>query len=308
MSFLLVIIIIFGLMIFEIINSIDNAIVNATVLKTMSEKWRKWFLIGGIFTAIFLVRGVLPFLIIWLVVPEIGIIDSFKMIFQENPHLQELLEDKQGIILLGSGVFLLLLYLHWLFLEKKEPLFFIERIIQPHHGFWFFTSAALILLTLLIFASYSPFLMLSAAIGNALFFILYGFKEQAEKLEQNLLAKNNSFSDFSKLIYLEVLDVCFSIDSVVGAFAFTTMVPLIMIGGGIGALVVREITIKGINKIGKYKFLKNGAMTSIGFLGIFLILESFEVNLAEALPTVITVSVVGFAFWQSRIHLCQTAE
>jgi hypothetical protein len=36
-----------GLSLFEVINSIDNAIINSEVLSTMSEKSRKWFLSWG---------------------------------------------------------------------------------------------------------------------------------------------------------------------------------------------------------------------------------------------------------------------
>ncbi len=36
-----------GLCIFEIVSSLDNAIVNAQVLATMSMKARKWFLFWG---------------------------------------------------------------------------------------------------------------------------------------------------------------------------------------------------------------------------------------------------------------------
>jgi hypothetical protein len=76
-------------------------------------------------------------------------------------------------------------------------------------------------------------------------------------------------------MYLEVLDASFSIDGVIGAFAFTMSVPLILVGNGIGALVVREFTIRGIDVIAKYAYLKNGAMYSIGMLGTIMILESF---------------------------------
>ena len=39
------ILIIFGLSLFEVIISVDNAIINAEVLSTMSKKGRKWFLL-----------------------------------------------------------------------------------------------------------------------------------------------------------------------------------------------------------------------------------------------------------------------
>jgi hypothetical protein len=62
---------------------------------------------------------------------------------------------------------------------------------------------------------------------------------------------------------------------VIGAFAFTISVPLILIGNGIGAFVVREFTIKGMDLITRFSYLKNGAMYSIGMLGTLMALESF---------------------------------
>lgn len=64
-------------------------------------------------------------------------------------------------------------------------------------------------------------------------------------------------------------------DGVIGAFAFTISVPLILLGNGIGALVVRELTVRGIDLISKFAYLKNGAIYSIGMLGTLTILESF---------------------------------
>jgi len=297
------IIIIFGLIIFETVNSIDNAIVNAYVLKTMSEKWRKIFLFWGILTAVFIIRGLLPLLVVWLSVPEIGFIGAFNAMFSSNPEIADLMEARKGIILIGAGVFLLLLYLHWLFLEEKHPLFVVDKFIKPNYGVWFYGFAAIILVVLLYLARSSPFLMLSAAVGNAVFFIMYGFREQAEKQETKLKGNVNQFSDLSKLLYLEVLDASFSFDGVMGAFAFTTSVPLILIGNGIGALIVRQLTIKSIDKVAKYRFLKNGAMTSIGLLGVFIILKSFGFEIPEVLPTLITFLLVGVAFWQSKKFL-----
>ena len=60
-----ILIILMGLVLFEIINSVDNAIINAEILTTMSKPARKWFLIVGVFTAVFVVRGTLPWLIVW---------------------------------------------------------------------------------------------------------------------------------------------------------------------------------------------------------------------------------------------------
>ena len=57
MSIVSIIVTIIGLCLFETISSIDNAIINAEVLGTMSQKARKWFLFWGIIFAVFVVRS-----------------------------------------------------------------------------------------------------------------------------------------------------------------------------------------------------------------------------------------------------------
>lgn len=294
-------VIIVGLVVFEAVNSIDNAIVNAHVLKTMSAKARRWFLIWGILTAVVVVRGVLPLLVVWLTTPGISLWQAVLATFGNDPIASQAIEENAFGLLLGGGMFLMLLYFHWLFLENKEPFFLPDKLIRPHYGVWFFAVAALLLVVTLYFARANPFAMLAAAVGNALFFILYGFRETAEREEKKL--ERQGIGDLSKLMYLEVLDLSFSIDGVVGAFAFTTNVLLILIGNGIGALIVREFTLRGIEHIGKYKWLKNGAMTSIGFLGFFMMLKAFDVHVPEWLPTIITFFFVGAAFWASHVFL-----
>jgi uncharacterized protein len=149
-------------------------------------------------------------------------------------------------------------------------------------------------------AKSNALVMLAAAIGSATFFLLYGLKETAQTSEENLVMGNRGLSDLSKFVYLEVLDATFSFDGVVGAFAFTINLLLILIGMGIGAIVVRELTIKGIDTIGKYKYLKNGAMTSIGFLGLFMLIEAFGIDLPSYIPTIVTFILIGVAFYKSR--------
>ena len=95
-------------------------------------------------------------------------------------------------------------------------------------------------------------------------------------------------------------DATFSIDGVLGAFAFTLSVPLILIGNGIGAIVVRQLTISNIERIKKYKYLKNGAMYSILALGTIMILHAFDFYIPEWFTPVVTFIIVGYFFWKSR--------
>ncbi|MBI2463194.1 MAG: DUF475 domain-containing protein [Candidatus Spechtbacteria bacterium] len=293
-----VILVILGLVVFEVVNSVDNAIVNAHVLKTMSQRARQWFLIWGIFIAVVVVRGLLPLVIVWLTAPGTTLWGALQAMMGSNEAARQAIDASAYILLMGGGMFMLLLYLHWLFLEKKDPYFVPDKLIKPHMGIWFFAFAALLLVGILYMSRENPFAMIAAATGNAVFFILYGFREVAEREEATM--EKAGRSDFAKIMFLEVLDASFSIDGVIGAFAFTTNVLFILIGNGIGAFVVRDLTLRGIEKVGRYKWLKNGAMTSIGFLGITMLLRAFGVHIAEWIPTLVTIGVVGIAFWASH--------
>lgn len=299
--------IVLGLVVFEVVNSVDNAVVNATVLKTMSVLWRKRFLFIGIITSVFLVRFLLPLVIVWISVPTISLSEIFLAFSGQSQITAQAIEIQKPVILMFGGMFLVYLYFHWLFLEQKDPLY-IERFLKEKHGAWFFAVAAVLLVVIMYFARFNPLMMLAAAIGSATFFILYGLRETAKTSEENMVAGTSGLNDLSKFVYLEVLDATFSFDGVVGALAFTINLLLILIGMGIGAIVVRELTIKGIDSIGKYKYLKNGALTSIGFLGFFMLVESFGVELPSYIPTIITLLLVGYAFYKSRKLLVGVAK
>jgi hypothetical protein len=296
-----------GLVVFEVVNSVDNAVVNASVLKTMNMLWRKRFLFIGIITSVFLVRFLLPLVIVWISVPTISVSEIFLAFLGQSQVAAQAISIQKPIILMFGGVFLLYLYFHWVFLEHKDPLY-IEKFLKEKHGAWFFAVAAVLLVAIMYLARFNPLMMLSAAIGSATFFLLYGLRETAKTSEENMVAGTSGLNDLSKFVYLEVLDATFSFDGVVGAFAFTINLLLILIGMGIGAIVVRELTIKGIDIIGKYKYLKNGALTSIGFLGLFMLVESFGIELPSYLPTIITFLLVGFAFYKSRKLLTSVAK
>ncbi|MDO8686725.1 MAG: DUF475 domain-containing protein, partial [Candidatus Berkelbacteria bacterium] len=65
-------------------------------------------------------------------------------------------------------------------------------------------------------------------------------------------------------------------------------------------------TIHNIERIKKYVYLKNGAMYSILFLGMIMILDSFGFHIPEWLTPVVTVIVVGYFFIKSRSELKKT--
>ncbi len=293
---------ILGLAVFEVISSIDNAVINAEVVGKMSERARRWFLIWGLLIAVFLVRGILPLLIVFFANPGMDFWQLVDSMFNSDPKVAGLIEESSPILLVGGGVFLIFLFLHWLFIETKHFGLAIEPFFQAQ-GVWFYAIISIFLCIVTWGAlQINPIMAFSAVVGSTAFFITHGFKGYAEQKERELLAGSN-MSDLSKILYLEVIDATFSIDGVIGAFAFTLSIPIILLGNGIGAFVVREITIKNVEQVKKYVFLKNGAMYSIFFLGLIMLADAFGAHIPSFLSPIVTFAVLGFFFWKSHQHL-----
>lgn len=286
-----------GLCLFETITSVDNAIINAEVLSTMKEKARKWFLLWGILIAVFLIRGGLPWLIVWLATPGLGPLDALMATFSSDPSVMAAVEGSAPLLLTGGGMFLIFLFFHWLFLEPKNFGLPGEQFFAKQ-GVWFFAVVSIILAATVWFAlKQDPIMAFGAVIGSTAFFITHGFKENAEKAEKELM--RGGMSDVSKILYLEVIDATFSIDSVLGAFAFTLSVPLILIGNGLGAILVRQLTIGNIDRIKNYLYLKNGAMYSILFLGAIMLIDGFGYHIPQWVSPTTTFLVIGWFYLKS---------
>ena len=294
-----------GLCLFESVTSIDNAVINADVLSTMSQKGRRWFLIWGLLFAVVVVRGLLPWLIVWMATPSLGPIGAVTATFSNDPKVKEAIDASAPILLAGGGTFLLFLFFHWLFIEPKKYGIRGERFIHSQ-GIWFYAIISIILCTIVWFAlKINPFMAFGAVVGSTAFFITHGFKQNAEQREQQLVYGKGNLTDISKILYLEVIDATFSIDGVLGAFAFTFSVPLILIGNGLGALILRQLTVGNISRIKKYIYLKNGAMYAIFLLGAIMLLDSFGFHIPSWVAPVVTFLVIGYFFLRSKRILAE---
>ena len=289
-----------GLVLFETVSSVDNAIINAQVLSTMGKEARRWFLIWGLLIAVFVIRGFLPWLIVWGVSPTLGPVGAFAATFSNDPRVHSAIEDASSILLIAGGTFLLFLFFSWLFLEEKQYGLRGERFFH-RQGVWFFAVASIILSVIVWLAlRVDPLMAFGAVLGSTAFFITHGFRENAENQEEEMLNKSGVLSDKSKIFFLMVIDATFSMDGVLGAFAFTLSVPLILLGNGLGAVVVRQLTVSNIENIKKYIYLKNGAMYSVFFLGVIMVFESFGVRIPAWFTPIITFGVVGYFFIKSK--------
>jgi uncharacterized protein len=289
-----------GLCLFESVTSIDNAVINADVLITMSQRGRRWFLFWGLLFAVVVVRGVLPWLIVWMATPALGPVEALTATFSNDPRVIKAIQDSSPILLAGGGTFLVFLFFNWLFMEPKKYGIKGERFIQSQ-GIWFYAVVSIILTLIVWFAlKADSFMAFGAVVGSSAFFITHGFKQNAQQREEQLVSGKGNLTDISKILYLEVIDATFSIDGVLGAFAFTLSVPLILIGNGLGALILRQLTVGNIKRIKQYVYLKNGAMYAIFFLGTIMLLDSFGFHIPSFVSPVVTFLVIAYFFMRSR--------
>ena len=63
---------------------------------------------------------------------------------------------------------------------------------------------------------------------------------------------------------------------------------------------MRQLTVSNIDRIKEFKYLKNGAMYSILFLGIVMLSEAFGFHVPPWVSPLITTSVVAYFFLRSQ--------
>ena len=111
-------------------------------------------------------------------------------------------------------------------------------------------------------------------------------------------SKDIATSGLTLFIYLNILDSAFSLDGVIGAFALTKNLIIIMVGLGIGAYFVRAITLYFVkhNTLTELKYLEHGAHWAILGLAIAML-----ANLVIHVPEVVT-GLIGLCFVLVAYH------
>jgi len=293
------------LCVLEVSLSFDNAVVNATVLRGMDEKWRRAFLTWGMVIAVFGMRVVFPVAIV-AIAGSMGPIEALTMALTDEAGYSALIQSAHHQIAAFGGAFLLMVFLkffvdqnkehHWIPLLEK-PLLQVGRM-----------EAIEIALTLLVIVVSSSFFadiqhsaeFVSAGVWGLVAYIVadgLGGLLGGESGEGGQVAAKTGAAGF---LYLELLDASFSFDGVIGAFALTTSLPIIAIGLGIGAMFVRAFTIMLVDKgtLTAYRFLEHGAFWAIGalagvmFVGVHMHIPEVFTGLAGAL-------IIGLSFWSS---------
>lgn len=293
------------LSILEITLSADNAVVNSRVLVKMSELWQKLFLTVGIFIAVFLIRFILP---IAIVAVAIGMSMSDVTMLAIN-HPDEYGEKLHQVapIIDGFGGMFLFMVAAFFFVNISRSHFWIkdaERFLSRFAKVPHIKIAVIALLYISIITLLPQDLKIPVGISMGLAIFIYTLLHTVTVLMERLKKSNEAKKQvgwvaFGSFLYLEVLDASFSLDGVVGAFALTNNIVIIMVGLGIGALWVRTLTLHMVKNdvLGQYKFLESGAHWAILFLSMIMFLKLFHIELPE-----VVVGLVGLVCIVASIY------
>ena len=292
----------------EVSLSFDNAVVNASVLRHWNEFWRRLFLTVGILIAVFGMRLLFPLLIV-SVATGLGLVDVWKMAIATPLEYSRHLTANHAEVAAFGGAFLLLVFLNFLFDDDKELhwLGWIEEKVGKHG-----TEGLAILLTLLaVFGSMALVpedrklsVLASGVLGVAIYVgvkWISGLLEEEE--EDPSIGKMISRGSFGGFMYLEVLDASFSFDGVIGAFAITNDVVIIMLGLAIGAMFVRSMTVYLVDKgtLQQFVYLEHGAHYAIGILALIMF-ASVKYHIPEWFTGLSGVAFIVVSVWSSLRH------
>lgn len=294
------------LAVMELSLSFDNAVVNASILKHWDPFWQKMFLTVGILVAVFGMRLVFPVVVV-AVSSGMEYVQVIQLALNDPiAYSARLMENHSSISAFG-GIFLWLVFANFLF-DNERDLHWLGKLegivakLGEVNGIAY-VSAIGILLGLSSFvpeaSQYNVFIagvwgIIVFAVVDIVGWLLEQFTgDSEEEGEGNAAAvKGVVKAGIGGFLYIELLDASFSFDGVIGAFAITNDVVVIMLGLAIGAMAVRCLTVYLVRQgtLDDYRFLEHGAMYAIGALALILLSSSFA-----HLPEVVT-GLIGIAF------------
>lgn len=298
----------------EISLSFDNAVVNASVLKNWNAFWQSIFLTVGILIAVFGMRLVFP-LVIVAQAADLGMLEVWNLALNDPKQFSTHLINHHAEVAAFGGVFLLLVFLNFIFDEDKE-LHWMGNVEEKLAAFGKVGSVPILLALLVVIFSVSMveeakrFVVLMAGVWGIIVYVgvdfISGLLEKEEETDVNIgaVVKGGGIGGF---LYLEVLDASFSFDGVIGAFAITNDVVIIMLGLAIGAMFVRSMTVYLVKQgtLEEFVYLEHGAHYAIGILALIMF-ASMKYHIPEIFTGLIGVAFIVASLWSSIKHKRQS--
>ena len=308
--------IIFILSILEISLSFDNAVVNASILKEMDEKWQQRFLVWGIAIAVFGTRIVFPLAIV-AIAAGIGPMEAIDLSLNDPERYEQIVSGAHIGIAGFGGAFLAMVGLKFFFDADKEVhwIAVVERNLSKVAVLPAIEIGVLLLVLWVISLQLPDAEALTFLTAGVLGLVTYiAVDALGEYLNLREETRKNASGEVMRsglggFLYLEVLDASFSFDGVIGAFALSNNMIIIALGLSIGAMFVRSMTIHLVRKgtLSEYRFLEHGAFWAIIVLGAIM-LTSAVLHIPETITGLIGGGLIGISFWWSLRHNRREAE
>ena len=297
------------LAILEISLSMDNAVVNASVLKTMTPVWQQRFMTWGIVIAVFGMRLVFPVLIVAFAT-HLNAGDVLSMALNSPAEYSQHLHAAHPLIASFGGIFLLLVGLAFLLDAARDVYWigYLEKRLQTVEKIDA-VNTTLSLTVLLIISACVPESMHAPVLTGGIWgLFLYGLVSSLDSLfsvadDEPSITQAAQRGGLPAFLYLEILDASFSFDGVIGAFAISQAVPIIMLGLGIGAWYVRSLTVYLVNKgtLDEYIYLEHGAHYAILTLALLMLASTLH-EIPEAITGLTGATLIGLSLLSSIRH------
>ena len=275
------------LVVLEVTLSFDNAIINSRVLMRLSPLWQRLFLTVGIFTAVFVVRFLLPIVIV-MVTSGHGFMDVIDLALHNPVEYGKTLHEAAPTIDAFGGTFLTMIGISY-FMNRKKDIHWLHRIERSlvRAGSYenlkvFVMLATALVLYMTVDNEHKSTVLVASIVGTLLHIGLEIFGAYFEK-RQTKAVELVGMAAFGSFMYLEILDASFSLDGVIGAFAITNDIMLIIAGLGAGAIWVRSMTVylMRVGMLSKYKYMEHGAHWAILALGVIMLVKLYHVDPPE---------------------------
>ena len=299
------------LSVMEVSLSFDNAVVNASVLKGWDEFWLRLFLGLGMIIAVFGMRLVFP-LVIVAVAADLGMMEVWNLALTNPKEFSGHLTEHHAEVAAFGGMFLLLVFLNFMLDDEKEVHWLgnIERKIGSL-GKVSSISVLVALAALMYSTSWiaegQKMIVLIAGLWGILVYIgvdmISGLLEKSESDASSDVGEMVKRGGIGGFLYLEVLDASFSFDGVIGAFAITSDVVIIMLGLAIGAMFVRSMTVYLVRQgtLDEFVYLEHGAHYAIGILAVIM-LVSMHMHVPELITGGVGLAFILASLWSSIQH------
>lgn len=289
------------LSVLEIAVSLDNAVVNASILKDMDNVWRKRFLTWGMATAVFGMRLVFPIMIV-SIAGGINPFEAIKIGLFEPEKYKELVTSAHLQVMAFGAAFLLMVFSSH-FIDHEKETHWIPGIghllskMGKHGTAKTFLPIAVVLIFSTFVGEKQTFLIASFW-GVVSYLMVDGLGELFEVEDAGTQVAKAGLAGF---LYLNVVDASFSFDGVIAAFAITSNFLIIMIGLSIGAMFVRSLTILLVEKgtLSEFRYLEDGAFWGIGWLVFAMFASVLHYELGEVTVAGGAAAALALSVWHS---------